>query len=59
MIIRQNFTDRAVQVGFKITLDIQKINHAISFVINKSNSSENEVRYVKKNQEKWLLFMLN
>ena len=45
------FTDRAVQVGFTITLESRHINHAISEITVKPKYPEFgiEVRYVNKN----------
>ena len=49
------FTDRALQIGFNITLDSHNINHANSKSTNKPSFPESgiETRYIKK----MLLFM--
>ena len=50
MIIPYYFTDRAIQVGFNITLESHHINHANSKIKSKPNYTEfgTELRYINK-----------
>ena len=44
------FTERALQVGYKVNLDSQNINHASSKIFNKPNFHElgTETRYISE-----------
>ena len=49
MIISYYFTDRALRVGFKITLDSHHINHTKLTIKQNYLESGVETRYLKKN----------